>query len=147
MCVDETSTTECVFTSTKRLPLSVCSQVMECIQKYCKVSDEETLTRYLGVHFTPVILSGDGLSTRASGSMARSTVTCFDLKHDSELCRDRNCYRDPQYTGRVVREDRSRQRHSHWSGGPVLLLERMEHTHCGRRFVDGSLDVPFSSSH
>jgi hypothetical protein len=27
-------------------------QIMECIQKYWKVSDEGTLTRYLGVHFT-----------------------------------------------------------------------------------------------
>ena len=30
----------------------VSKQVMECIQKYWKVSDEGTLTRYLGVHFT-----------------------------------------------------------------------------------------------
>ena len=30
---------------------------------------------------------------------------------------------------------------------PVLLIERMEHTQCGRRFVDASLDVPFSFFH
>ena len=30
----------------------VSKQIMECIQKYWKVSDEGTLTRYLGVHFT-----------------------------------------------------------------------------------------------
>ncbi len=32
----------------------VSKQIMECIQKYWKVSDEGTLTRYLGVHFTRV---------------------------------------------------------------------------------------------
>ena len=31
---------------------NVSKQIMECIQKYWKVSDEGTLTRYLGVHFT-----------------------------------------------------------------------------------------------
>ncbi len=30
----------------------VSNQIMECIQKYWKVSDEGTLTHYLGVHFT-----------------------------------------------------------------------------------------------
>ena len=30
----------------------VSKQIMECIQKYWKVSDEGTLTRFIGVHFT-----------------------------------------------------------------------------------------------
>ena len=60
-------------------------------------------------------------------------------------CRDSHCV-DPQIcSGRVV-QDRSRQRHSHWPGGPALLMERMEHTHCGRRFVDASLHVPSTFS-
>jgi hypothetical protein len=42
--------------------------------------------------------------------------------------------------GRVV-QDRSKQRHNQWSGGPALLMERMEHTHYGRHFVDTVLDV------
>ena len=43
----------------------VSKQIMECIQKYWKVSDEGTLTRYLGVHFneSPEILTTDGLLT------------------------------------------------------------------------------------
>ena len=36
----------------------VSTQIMECIQKYWKVSDEGTLTRYLGVHFTRDVNGG-----------------------------------------------------------------------------------------
>jgi hypothetical protein len=43
----------------------------------------------------------------------------------------------------VVQDKSSRQQHNHWAGGPALLMERIEHTHCGRRFVDAGLDVPF----
>jgi hypothetical protein len=42
-------------------------------------------------------------------------------------------------TGRVV-QDRNRQQHNQWVGESGLLMERMEHTHCGRRFVDTGLD-------
>jgi hypothetical protein len=79
-----------------------------------------------------------------------------DLSEPNITCRGTNGYRYVEEqtaaeilkirAGRVV-QDRIRQRHNHWAGRPALLMERMEHTHCGRRFVDTSLDVPFSSFH
>jgi hypothetical protein len=36
----------------------VSKQIMECIQKYWKVSDEGTLTRYLGAHVTRDVNGG-----------------------------------------------------------------------------------------
>jgi hypothetical protein len=57
------------------------------------------------------------------------------IANQGSACRDTNCCRYVEdkllqmstiCAGRVV-QDRIRQ-HSHWTGGPSLLMERMEHT-------------------
>ena len=51
----------------------VSKQIMKCIQKYWKVSDEGTLTRYLGVHFTRDV-NRTGVITLSTSSYSSITA-------------------------------------------------------------------------
>ena len=61
-----------------------------------------------------------------------------NISHDKEQILQRTP--QPNYESNIVcvglYKIRDTHGHNHWTGGLVLLMERMEYTHCRGRFVD-----------